>query len=91
MKIRVLPHFAAVLLFCFLSPMAILAQADASSQSVHDVRKQLDELREQMNKLQTRLNELEASKPAETGTPSTASSSQQEGTIQATQIGRAHV
>ena len=85
MKIHKFPHFAASLLACFLSPVAMLAQADPSSQSVQDVRKQLDELREQMNKLQTRLSELEASKPAEAGTTSTASSSQQEGTIQATQ------
>jgi hypothetical protein len=74
----------ALLSVAFL-PTAATAQSDSSNQNVQELRKQLDELRAQMNKLQTRLGELESSKAPEVGTPSTAPSGKQKGTIYATQ------
>jgi hypothetical protein len=68
-------------LFAGLFPESATAQSADSSQSVQEIRKQLDDLREQMSRLTVRLNELESNKaPATPSTPV-----KQEGTIQATQ------
>lgn len=66
-------------------PLVGAAQSNSSNPTAQELRKQLDELREQMNKLQMKISELETSKTPEAVPPSTASSSKQEGTIQAAQ------
>jgi DcaP outer membrane protein len=85
MKNRRLVCVTAALLSVALLPTAASAQSDSSSQSVQELRKQLDELREQMNKLQARLGELESRKASEVATAPTAPSAKQEGTIETTQ------
>jgi hypothetical protein len=75
---------ALALLGVVFFPTVALAQSDSSSQTVQELRRQLDDMREQMNKLQARLSELESSKAAEV-TAQTTPATKQEGTIQATQ------
>jgi hypothetical protein len=75
--------FTAVFLVASLAPVAALAQSNSSTQSVQDLRTQLDQLREQMNKLQARLSELETESASGATSTSAASSVKQDGTIQA--------
>ena len=84
-KKRRLVRLTAVLLSVAFLPAAASAQSDSSNQTAQELRKQLDELREQVNKLQARLGELESSKVPDVGTPASAPSARQEGTIQSTQ------
>jgi hypothetical protein len=84
MKSPRLIHVAIAFLMAGSAPIAVAAQSDSSNQNIQELRKQLDELREQMSKLQTRLGELESSKATEAATSPTASSANQEGTIQTT-------
>lgn len=84
MRILKLIPLAVALLMAGSMPTIVAAQSDSSNQNVQEIRKQLDEMREQMNKLQARLSELESNKAPEAGAPSGASSTNQEGTIQAT-------
>jgi DcaP outer membrane protein len=72
-------------LFAVWTPVATLAQSETPSQNVQDLRKQLDALRDQMNRIQARLSELDNSQPTAAVAPVPASSSPQNGTIEATQ------
>jgi len=72
----------ASLLFTGLMPTTVIAQADASKQTVEELRKQMEQLREQMNKLQARLDELGSAKAP--GAAAAAPAAQAEG-IQATE------
>ena len=72
----------AAFLLAAILPVRATAQSDASSQSVQEIRRQLDDLREQMNKLQARLGELESNKTPDS---TTAVPAAQEGTIQTRQ------
>jgi DcaP outer membrane protein len=82
---RILVSFTIAWLGVAFLPAAASAQSDSSSQSVQELRKQLDELREQMNKLQARLVEVESRKAPEAATAPKAPSAKQEGTIETTQ------
>ena len=78
-------HLIVALLAAGSTPTPAAAQSGSSDQDAQELRKELDELRVQMNKLQVRLGELENSKAPTVVAPPAATSSKQEGTIQATQ------
>ena len=88
MSYRLQIRLATALLAAILLPGWAAAQSDASSQTVDQLSKRLDELRTEMNKIEARLDAMKtgAATPAQAAavSPSTAPASQ-EGTIQTAQ------
>ena len=76
---------AVFLLVAMLAPVAAIAQSNTSTQSVQELRTQLDQLREQMNRIQARLSDLESGSASGATSTSAASSARQDGTIQTAQ------
>src|SRR5215472_4354723 len=77
---------AVALLITVLGPSRIRAQSDSSTQDVNEMRKQLNELRQQLRQLEARLGELDSRRATEAAAPPPAPSTNQEGTIQSTQV-----
>src|SRR5262249_4450173 len=86
MKDRRLTHVAVALFIMVLVPSGTRAQSDSSTQDVNELRKQLNELRQQLRQLETRLGEMDARRATEAAAPPAAPSTNQEGTIQSTQV-----
>ncbi len=84
-KARTVYLVAATLLF-LLNPFNVLAQTDASNQTVDQLSKRLDELRAEMNRIEAQVNAMKAgAATAPAAAPATAAPKTQEGTIQAAQ------
>src|SRR5215469_16286189 len=77
---------AVGLLITVLGPSGTRAQSDSSTQDVNEMRKQLNELRQQLRQLEARLGELDSRRATEAAAPPPAPSTNQEGTIQSTQV-----